>query len=454
MIKYKRTLVANRGEIAVRIIRALRELGIETIAIYSKADAGAIHTKLADNKICIGEADSLDSYLNSYKIISAATLLGADSIHPGIGFFAESEDFAKLCEEYNIDFIGPNSDLMKLMANKESSKILAAKVNVPVIDGSKTTIKDFNECETVVRKLGLPVIIKATHGGGGKGIRAIHNIKDVLPSYNMVINEAKAAFDNSDILVEKFLDHTRHVEVQILADKYGNVIHLGDRECTIQNHNQKLIEETRCVNITDDLREKLYKDAVNIAKEIKYIGPGTVEFLVLPDNTYFFLEMNTRLQVEHTITELITNIDIVKEQIKLFSGEQLSLNQQDVKFNGYAVQCRILAEYLKDTFIPSFGEITKMHLPGGFGIRVDTGYSSGDIITPFYDPLLVKISCVAKTKYEAIKKMKVALDEVVIEGIKTNVNFLKNTISSLDFVNGNYDNRYIDKFIINKNNVI
>lgn len=448
MNKYKKTLVANRGEIAVRVIKALKEMGIKTVAVYSYADRDALHTKIADESVCIGPANAIESYLNTYRILSAASMKQVDSIHPGIGFLAENSDFPELCNEYGLDFIGPSSDIINLMGNKDRAKKVARDCGLPIIKGSDSPVKSLDECRNIIKQIGTPVVLKAASGGGGKGIRIIADEMHINTSYNLCKKEAEAAFHNDDLIIEQFLQDTRHVEVQVLGDKYGNVIHLGDRECTIQRANQKLIEEARCININDEIREKLYTDAVKLAKHIGYVGAGTVEFLVLQNGKHYFLEMNTRLQVEHTITELVTGIDIVKEQIKVSGGEKLTIRQEDVQFKNYAMQCRILAEDVKDSFVPSFGKISGLSLPGGFGVRVDSGFACNDTITPYYDSLLLKLCCFAADKESAIKKMRVCLEEIYIDGIHTNIDFLKFIINDQRLLEGTYNEKYVGEKIL------
>lgn len=443
-MKNRKVLVANRGEIAVRIIHALKELDIKTVAVYSEADKGALFTRIADESICIGASDSSDSYLDPYRILSAALLKKVDSIHPGIGFLSEDDSFSILCKKCGIKLIAPDSQIIKLMGNKDSAKKVAAECNIPIIPGSIKPVKNLEECKEVVRKIGIPVVLKAVYGGGGKGIRIIKKMEEIESGYELCRKEAEVAFGNTDIIVEKYLESTRHIEVQIIGDKYGKIIHLGDRECTLQRRNQKIIEEARSANISDDLREQLYLEAISLGKHIGYIGPGTVEFLVLPDGRHYFLEMNTRLQVEHTITELITGIDIVKQQIRVFEDEPLGVKQESIDFDQYALECRVLAEDVEKNFQPCAGKISKLSLPGGFGIRVDSGYRSGDYITPYYDSLLLKISCFAKDKISATKKMSVCLQELEIEGPSTNIELLKEIISDKSFILGNYDEKYIE----------
>lgn len=445
MGKFNKVLVANRGEIAVRIIKALRELGISTVAVYSNVDKDSLHLRIADEKVCIG--DARDSYLNVYKILSVATKYNVDAIHPGIGFMAESGEFARLCEQYNIGFIGPASELIDAIGNKSNAKLIAKECQVPVIEGATAPVNSYDECEELGELIGFPVLLKATHGGGGKGIRIVKEKEKLKDNYNLCRIEAKAAFNNNELLIEKAVQGFKHFEVQILGDTFGNVIHLGDRECTVQRANQKVIEEARCVNIKEEVRQKIYEGALKIAKHIKYAGPGTIEFLVLSNGDYYFLEMNTRLQVEHTITEMVTGIDIVKEQIRVFEGESLSVTQEDIKFDGYALQCRILAEDTLKGGMPSIGKITKWNMPGGLNVRVESGYGCGSTVSPYYDSLIAKLCCKAADKAQAVKKMYICLEEMNIEGINTNVDFLKFLLGKPEFIEGNYTEVFMSKIL-------
>lgn len=449
MSRNLKTLVANRGEIAVRIIRALKELDIETVAVYSTADRDALHTEIADHSVCIGPASAVESYLNSYSLLSLACMKDVGYIHPGIGFLAENQDFSELCEKSGIGFIGPSSQIIGLMGNKNNAKRMAQESGLPIIRGSETVVLSVEECTKAIEEIGLPVVLKATAGGGGKGIRYITQKDQIQENYELCRKEAESAFKSSDLIVEQYLKEARHVEVQIIGDSYGNVIHVGDRECSIQRNNQKIIEEARCVNISNTLREKLYKDSIALAKKIGYVGVGTIEFLVLPDDTYYFMEMNTRLQVEHTVTELASGIDLVKEQIRVAHGEPLSITQKEVRFQNYALECRILAENSARSFAPSFGKITQMHLPGGNGVRIDCGYKCGDTLTPYYDSLLLKLCCYAPDKNLAIKRMQLCLDEIKIEGIDTNIDFLQFILNDERFAVGLYDKNFIPDIITN-----
>lgn len=445
--EYKKILIANRGEIAVRINRACHELGIETVSIYSKGDEGALHTRVTDYKVCVGNANGKESYLNSYNILSAAEIYGVDAIHPGIGYFAENGDFAELCNNCDIDFIGPGIDILRLMGNKLEAKKIAIECGVPVAGGNCIEVRTTEDCKRYIEEVGLPVILKAANGGGGKGIRKIHDLNDLETSLLQCKKEAENTFGDDTILIEKFIENAKHVEVQVLGDAYGNVICLGERECSIQRANQKLIEEARCESLPDRVREKLYEDSIAICKRIRYCGPGTIEYLYLSDGSYYFMEMNTRLQVEHPITEMITGVDLVKEQIRVAQGLALNYEQKDITFSGYALECRILAEFFNHTFVPSFGEITKWYAPGGPGIRIDTGYEIGNKVTPFYDSLLAKVCCHGLTKEDAIKKMLCSLEEMAIEGVRTNIAFMKKLIGSSQFATGSYNTSTIDKHV-------
>lgn len=447
MSRSMKTLIANRGEIAVRIIRALKELNIETVAVYSTADRHALHTEIADQSVCIGPASLAESYLNSYRLLSLACMKNVGYIHPGVGFLAENEEFSELCEKCGIEFIGPKSRIIGLMGNKNNAKKLAHESGLPIIPGSDAVVSSEEECAEVIEKIGLPIVLKATAGGGGKGIRYITHKDQIKVNYELCREEAKSAFKSSDLIVEQYLRDARHVEVQILADSYGNVIHVGDRECSIQRNNQKIIEEARCLNISDGLRIKLYKDSIRLAEIIGYVGVGTVEFLVLPDETYYFMEMNTRLQVEHTVTELAAGIDLVKEQIRVAHGEKLSITQEEVYFQNYALECRILAENPSRSFAPSFGKITQMHLPGGNGVRIDCGYRCGDLLSPYYDSLLLKLCCYAPDKKTTIKKMQLCLDEIRITGIDTNIDFLRFIMKDERFARGMYDKNFVSEIV-------
>ena len=443
-------LIANRGEIAVRIIRACKEMNIKTVAVYSEADKDALHTKLADEAVCIGPAQSAKSYLNIKNIITAAYVTGSDSIHPGFGFLSENAEFAKICEESNIKFIGPNNTVIDLLGNKVRAKEMMVKAGVPVIPGSNGSVKSLSDAVLIADKIGYPVMIKAAAGGGGKGIRVCENSQELETNYNLVRQEAKISFNDDEIYIEKFVKNPRHVEIQILADEHGNVIHLGERDCSIQRKHQKIIEETPSTYIDDKLRSKMGKAAVKAAKALGYTNCGTVEFLVDSDKNFYFMEMNTRVQVEHPITEMRTGIDIVKEQIKIAAGEKLKYRQEDIEFKGYSIEARINAENPEKNFMPCPGKITGVNFPGGNGIRIDTAIYEGYTIPPYYDSMIAKIIVLGVTRNEAIAKLKRALEELVIEGVTTNQDFVYEIIKNNDFIRGNFDTSFIEKNYMKK----
>ncbi len=443
-------LIANRGEIAVRIIRACKEMNIKTVAVYSEMDKDAMHTRLADEAICIGPAASGKSYLNFKNIIEAANITGADSIHPGFGFLSENSQFAQICEESNIKFIGPSYKVIELMGNKSNAKELMKSAGVPVIPGSEGSIKGLKDALNIAEKIGYPVMLKAAAGGGGKGIRIANNPKELEINYNIVKQEAKVSFNDDEIYIEKFIENPRHVEVQILADEYGNVIHLGERDCTVQRRHQKIIEETPSTAIDEKLRSKMGETAIKVAKTAGYTSCGTVEFLVDKNKNFYFMEMNTRIQVEHPITEERTGIDIVKEQIKIAAGEKLKYKQKDIEFRGNCIECRINAENPSKNFMPCPGTITGLNLPGGNGIRIDTAVYEGYTIPPTYDSMIVKIIAHGNNRNDAISKMKRALEETVIEGVDTNIDFLFKIIKNPHFIRGDFDTSFIEKEILKK----
>ena len=428
----QKILIANRGEIAVRIIRACREMGIRTVTVYSEADREALHAQLADEAICIGPAASKDSYLNMENIISATIVSGAEAIHPGFGFLSENYRFAELCEECNIIFIGPSSQVIKSMGNKTEARSTMEKAGVRVIPGWNNPIETVEECKEIARKLRYPVIIKAALGGGGKGMRTAFSEEELENAYFSARKEAKAAFGDDAVYMEHFFEHPRHVEFQILADGEGNVIHLGERDCSIQRNHQKFIEEAPCVAISEELRDAMGAEAVKAAKAAGYVNAGTIEFLLENERDFYFMEMNTRIQVEHPVTEWITGVDLIKEQIRIASGRRLSLKQEDIQFTGHAIECRINAENPEKNFRPSPGHITELYFPGGKGIRVDTAVYSGYEVPPYYDNMLAKLIVHAKNRKEAIRKMKSALGETIIEGIDTNVDYLYEILSEME----------------------
>ena len=441
----KKVLIANRGEIAVRIIRACRELGISTVGVYSEVDKDSLHVKLADEAVCIGPASPAKSYLNVKNILEAACLTGADSIHPGFGFLSENSHFAKMCEEIGIKFIGPSYKMIELMGNKSKAKETMKNSGVPVVMGSDGVLESLEQTKKIAKEIGYPVILKASSGGGGKGIRIAYSEEELIKEYNIVKNEAKISFNDDSLYIEKFIENPRHIEIQIMADEHGNVVHLGERDCTVQRKNQKILEETPSSFIDDKLRKKMGKVAVNAIKEIGYTNLGTIEFLVDKNRDFYFMETNTRVQVEHPVTEMYTGIDIIKEQIKIASGEVLGFSQKDVKFSGHSMECRINAENPSKNFRPCPGKITGLHLPGGNNIRVDTGVYTDYIIPQNYDSMIAKVIVHGKNREESIAKMKSALREFVIEGIDTNIEFLDRILSNENFISNNYDTSFIQK---------
>ena len=440
----QKLLIANRGEIAVRIIRACREMGIETVAVYSKADKDALHTQLADEAICIGETKASESYLNMESIISATIATGADAIHPGFGFLSENSKFARLCEQCNIIFIGPKSDVMYNLGNKSVARKTMIEANVPVIPGSEEQIYDSKTGKKIADQVGYPVIIKAALGGGGKGMRVAYGPEEFEQAFNAAKKESEAAFDDGTMYIEHFVENPRHIEFQILADKFGNVIHLGERDCSIQRNHQKMIEEAPSAALSSKLRKKMGEAAVKAAKAAGYVNAGTIEFLLENNDAFYFMEMNTRIQVEHPVTEWVTGIDLIKEQIRIADGQKLSFTQQDIEINGHAIECRINAENPEKGFRPSPGTITDLHLPGGKGIRVDSAIYSGCSISPYYDSMVAKLIVWAKNRDEAIQKMQSALGEVIIEGIDTNVDYLYELLNNPVYQSGEFNVNFID----------
>lgn len=441
----KKVLIANRGEIALRIIRACKEMGIKTVAIYSEADKNALHTKLADEAVCIGPATAHKSYLNIKNILEAACLTGADSIHPGFGFLSENATFAKMCTESNIKFIGPNYEVINLMGNKSNAKEIMKKAKIPVVPGSDGSVKGYKEACEIAERIGFPIMLKAAEGGGGKGIRLVNKKEDLEDAYNIVKREAKVSFDDDEIYIEKFIENPRHIEIQILADEYGKAIHLGERDCSVQRKNQKVLEETPSTILDEKLRKKMGEAAINAVKASKYSNAGTVEFLVDKNKNFYFIEMNTRIQVEHPITEFVTGIDIVKEQLRIASGEQLRFSQDDISFRGHSLECRINAENPDMGFIPSPGTIKDLNFPGGNGIRIDTAVYTGYTIPPTYDSMIAKIIVHGENRIAAISKMKRALDECVIDGVNTNIDFLYKILENEKFQSGDFDTSFIKK---------
>ena len=441
----KKVLIANRGEIAVRIIRACREMGIRTVAVYSEADKEALHTKLADEAVCIGPAQSAKSYLNIKAILEAACLTGADSINPGFGFLSENSNFAKICEEIGIKFIGPNYKLIDLLGNKSKAKETMKRAGVPVVPGSDGLIYSKEQAINLAEKIKYPVMLKASAGGGGRGIRIAHSKQELENVYDLVKQEAKVSFNDDSLYLEKFIENPRHVEIQVLGDEFGNAIHLGERDCSIQRRNQKVLEETPSPVLDDKLRAKMGETAVKAVKEIGYSNAGTIEFLVDKNKDFYFMEMNTRVQVEHPITEMITGIDIIKEQIKIATGEKLSYTQKEIKFTGHSMEARINAEDPEKNFMPCPGTVKELHLPGGNGIRIDTAIYAGYKIPPTYDSMIAKVIVHGKDRNESIAKMKSALAELVVDGVTTNIEFILKILDDEDFKNNNYDTSFIAK---------
>ena len=441
----KKVLIANRGEIAVRIIRACKEMNIKTVAVYSEADRTALHVSLADEAVCIGAAPSKKSYLNMKAILEAACLTGADSIHPGYGFLSENSQFAKICEEMGIKFIGPNYKLIELLGNKSKAKETMKRAGVPVVPGSDGLIYSKEQAISIAEKIKYPVMLKASSGGGGRGIRVAFTPEELEKEYDLVKQEAKVSFNDDSVYLEKFIENPRHVEIQILADEYGNCVHLGERDCSVQRRNQKVLEETPSLAIDEKTRKKMGEVAVKAVKEIGYSNAGTIEFLVDKNKDFYFMEMNTRVQVEHPITEEVTGIDIIKEQLKIASKEQLEYKQKDITFSGHSMEARINSEDPNKNFMPCPGTITDLHLPGGNGVRVDTAVYTGYKIPPTYDSMIAKIIVHGKNRNESIEKLKSCLSELVIEGVTTNKEFILKILNNKDFVNNNYDTSFISK---------
>ncbi len=447
---FNKILIANRGEIAVRIIRACKEMGIKTVAVYSEIDKNSLHVKLADEAVCIGPANSKDSYLNMKNILEATCLTNSQAIHPGFGFLSENSMFARVCEESNIKFIGPSADVIDLLGNKSNAKEIMKRAKVPVIPGSDGNVESLEDALKIANKIKYPVMIKATSGGGGKGIRLIKNDEELKKNFDLVKQEAKISFNDESVYIEKFIENPRHIEVQILADEHGNVIELGERDCSVQRRNQKMIEESPSVYIDDEKRKKLGEAAVNAAKAVGYTNAGTIEFLVDKNGDFYFMEMNTRIQVEHPVTESVTGIDIVKEQLKIAFGEKLEYKQKNVEKRGHAIECRINAEDPDNNFMPFPGTIQRLILPGGMGVRIDSSMYTGYKIPPVYDSMVSKIIVHASTREEAINKMHEALKEFEVEGIKTNKDFLIKILESKTFGNGKFDTSFVEKFINNE----
>ena len=441
---FKKILIANRGEIAVRIIRAARELGIATVAVYSEADKDSLHVTLADEAICIGSASSADSYLKIPNIISAALITKSEAIHPGYGFLAENASFAKICAQNNIVFIGPSPELINMMGDKATARETAIKHKVPITKGSDGIVPNVEEAKKVAKWITYPVMIKATAGGGGKGMRIAHDEKELVENYIAAQNEAKAAFGNPDVYIEKYVEEPRHVEIQVIGDKFGNAVHLGERDCSIQRRHQKLIEEAPSAGIDAKTREKMGKFAAKLTKGIGYDSVGTLEFLVDKNMNFYFMEMNTRIQVEHTISEEITGVDLIKEQIKVAAGEKLSFSQKDINITGHAIECRINAEDSENGFLPSSGTLEKYIPAGGIGVRVDSHSYQNYDIPPYYDSMIAKLIVKGKNREEAIQRMKRALKEFLIEGIDTTIPFHLRVLDNEEFKKGTIYTNFIE----------
>ncbi len=442
---FNKILIANRGEIAVRIIRACREMGIQTVAVYSEIDRNALHVDLADEAVCIGPARARDSYLNTENIISSTVLTGAEAIHPGFGFLAENSQFAEMCRECNITFIGPDPEVIEIMGNKAKARQMMIDAKVPVVPGVEGILEDFGHAVKAAESIAYPIMLKASAGGGGRGIRIVRSADELKKAYETAKTEAKAAFNDDSMYMEKYLEEPRHIEFQILADNYGNVIHLGERDCSIQRRNQKVIEEAPSTVLTQELREKMGEAAVRAAKAVGYKNAGTIEFLVDKNGNYYFMEMNTRIQVEHPVTELVTGMDIVQEQIRIASGEKLEVRQEHVMIKGHAVECRINAENPSLGFRPSPGRANIILWPGGSGVRFDTALYNGYEIPPTYDSMIGKLITYGRDRGEALNKMRRALDELIIEGIDTNIEFLFQILNNENFIQGDIDTSFIAK---------
>ncbi|WP_163879383.1 acetyl-CoA carboxylase biotin carboxylase subunit [Paenibacillus favisporus] len=444
-MKFQKILIANRGEIAVRIIRACRELGISTVAVYSEADKEALHVRLADEAYCIGPTLSKDSYLNFTNIMSVATLTECDAVHPGYGFLAENADFAEICESCNITFIGPSADAINKMGDKAVAKQTMKSAGVPVIPGSDGLVEDLDEAVMIGRDIGYPLIIKATAGGGGKGIRIAEDEQALIKQITAAQQEAQKAFGNAGVYLEKYLTGMKHVEIQVIADNHGNVVHLGERDCSVQRRRQKLIEEAPCPVLSPEIRQRMGEAAVRAALAVNYSGAGTLEFLLGNDGQFYFMEMNTRIQVEHPVTEMVTNVDLIKEMISVAEGHPLSFAQEDVQINGWSIECRVNAEDPDRNFMPAPGKIQFYLPPGGPGVRVDSAAYPGYSIPPFYDSMIAKLIVWAPTRQEAIAKMKRALSEFVIEGVHTTIPFHQKLMEHPVFNRGDFDIKFLEE---------
>lgn len=442
---FRKILIANRGEIAVTVIRACRDMGILTVAVFSEADRDALHVHLADEAICIGPASSTDSYLNAQAILSACLVSGAEAIHPGFGFLSENSAFVRMCQKIGVTFIGPDSQTMQLMGDKATAKKTALNAQVPVVPGSRDLPENVSDALKAAQDIGFPVMIKATAGGGGRGMRVAETAEELPRAYLSARQEARACFGNDRVYLERFIQNPHHVEVQILGDRFGNVIHLGDRDCSIQRRNQKMLEEARSQFISERTREAMYETSLRLAKSVQYVGAGTLEFLVDADGSFYFMEMNTRIQVEHPISEAVTSVNIVQEQIRVAAGEPLSIRQKDIQFSGHAIECRINAEDPLQNFRPAPGKISELLLPGGNGIRIDSAIYQGYEVPPYYDSLLAKLIVWAPDRATAISRMRRALTEFSIVGVPTTIDFHLAILRDPEFIRGNYDIAYLTR---------
>ncbi|MCB1023206.1 MAG: acetyl-CoA carboxylase biotin carboxylase subunit [Acidobacteria bacterium] len=451
MREIKKILIANRGEIACRIIWTCREMGIKTVAVHSEADKEALHVRFADEAVCIGKATSADSYLNIPAIISAAEITDADAIHPGYGFLAESEKFATICEDCNIKFIGPKAEIIKRMGDKVEARRTMEAAGVPILPGSPDPISDVDEAKRIAKEIGFPLIVKAAAGGGGRGMRIVRHESELETQLETAQTEAKAAFGDGSVYIERYIERPRHIEIQVLADEFGECIHLGERECTIQRRHQKLLEEAPSPVITPEQREKMGQAAIKACKDIGYSSAGTFEFLLDEDGSFYFMEMNTRIQVEHPVTEMVTLADIVYNQIRIARGEQLSFTQEEVHITGHSIECRINAED-PETFTPSPGRITAFNIPGGPGVRVDTAVYPGYVVPPYYDSMIAKLIVHARTREGAIRRMRRALEMMVIEGIKTTIPLHQKIMENEKFQQGDFSTKFMEEFFEAENN--
>ena len=447
---FKKILIANRGEIALRIIRACKEMGIETVSVYSEMDKDSLHVHMADESICIGPANSSKSYLNIQNIISACLVSGAEAIHPGYGFLSENTKLVEACNSHGIKFIGPTADHINRMGNKSEARKTMIEAGVPVVPGSKESTTDAKEALKIAKEIGFPVMVKASSGGGGRGLRIIRKEEDFVENFNMAKSEASVAFNDDAMYVEKFVENPRHIEFQILADEHGNTVHLGERDCSLQRRNQKVLEEAPCGIMSEELRKKMGDAALKAARSVNYVNAGTIEFLLDKSGEFYFIEMNTRIQVEHPITEAVTGVDLIKEQIRIAAGLKLDFKQEDLRINGHAIECRINAEDPSKNFRPSPGTIEDLFIPGGYGVRMDSHVYSGYVIPPTYDSMIGKLIIWARTRDEAIDRTKRALDELVITGIKNNIEFQRVILNNELFVQNVVDTSFIEREILEK----